>query len=135
MRLSPVADLHINAFTGGTITELGSGITNGVVEKKIVNGQEVFYLTQRPSIDVFEDASDLSSGSRGRGIIYWDLATALYIINDGTLYKSSQSNSISTAPTAGTTKCHFFVLGTKLILVDPANNEAFTVTTGDTVAG
>ena len=93
MRLSPVADLHINAFTGAIITELGSGITNGVVEKKIVNGQEVFYLSQRPSIDVFEDASALSSGSRGRGIIYWDLATALYIVNNDNLYKSSQSNS------------------------------------------
>ena len=50
--ITTIVDMHINAFSGGTITELESGITNGVVQTK--NG--ITYLTQRPSIDIFEDA-------------------------------------------------------------------------------
>ena len=130
MRLNPIADLHINAFSGAGITEKDSGIYNGMVD---VRGG-INYLTQRPSIDLFEDASVQGGGDRGRGIIYWDETSALYIINDGTLYKSSQSNSISTSPTAGTTKCHFLVLGATLILIDPANNQAFNITNADVVS-
>ena len=130
MRISLTPNMHINAFSGATITELDSGITNGVVEKR----GEILYLTQRPSIDVFEDASAQSAAARGRAIYYWEENSALYILNDGTLYKNSQSNSISTAPTAGTKKCKFLVLGSTLILLDKENDQGFTITTGDTVA-
>lgn len=129
MRIPVTPNLHINAFSGATITELESGITNGVVEKR----GNTLYLTQRPSIDVFEDASAQSAGSRGRAIFYWEENSALYILNDGTLYKNSQSNSISTSPTSGTKKCKFLVLGSTLILLDKENDQGFTISTSDTV--
>ena len=129
INLPLAVDLTINGFSGGAITELESGITNGVIEKV---GNRLF-LTQRPSIDIFEDASAQSAGSRGRGIFYWDGNSALYIVNDGTLYKDSQSNSISTLPTASHKKCKFLVLDTLLIMIDAVNDEAFTISTSDTV--
>ena len=129
MRLNPAADLHINAFNGAVITELESGITNGLVEKR----GDVVYLTQRPSIDVFEDADTHVSDARGRALIYWDETTALYIMNNDTVYKSSQSNSISTTPTAGTKKCHFLVLGANMVLLDPENNQGFQISNSDTL--
>ena len=130
MRLNPAADLHINAFNGAVITELESGITNGIVEKI---GERV-YLTQRPSIDVFEDADTHISDARGRALIYWDETSALYIVNNGTIYKSSQSNSISTGPTAGTQKCHFLVIGANMILLNPENDEGFQISNSDSVS-
>ena len=129
MRLNAASDLHINAFNGAVITELDSGMTNGVAEDR----GGVRYITQRPSIDVFEDASAQSAGSRGRGIYYWADGSALYIINDGTLYKADQASSISTSPTAGTKKCTFVELGDFLYLVDTENSQLFKITTGDTV--
>ena len=129
IRLPVVVDTHINKFSGGTITELESGIYNGVIE----NRQGIPYLTQRPSFDIFEDAGTHVADARGRGIYYWEDGSALYIVNNDNLYKASQSTSISSALTAGTKKCYFFVLGTLLILVNPENSEAFTINTGDTV--
>ena len=129
MRLNPAVNMHINAFSGATITELDSGMTNAVMELR----NDIPYITQRPSIDVFEDASTHVSDNRGRAIYYWALATSLYIFNNDTIYKGSQSTSLSTAPTAGTKKAKFLELGTNLILINPESDEAFTITTGGTV--
>ena len=130
MRVPLAVDLNINQFNGATITEMDSGITNGVVEKR----GEVFHVTQRPSIDVFEDASTHISDARGRAIHYWTETGGLYIVNDGTLYKDSQSNSISTSPTAGTQKCKFVELGDTLILLDAENDQGFRISNADSVA-
>lgn len=130
MRLPATPQLHINAFSGGTITELESGITNGIVQTK--NG--IPYLTQRPAIDVFEDADGLTADARGRGVFFWSENSILYIVNNDNLYKSNQGASISSGLTAGTKRVYFFPIGGKIILTDPENDEAWSVTTGDTVA-
>ena len=70
MRLPVTPDLFINKFSGASITELDSGVTNGVIELR----GDVPYLTQRPPIDLFGDASATISDARGRGIYYWDAA-------------------------------------------------------------
>ena len=129
MRVSLTPDLHINAFTGATITEKDSGITNGIVEKR----GDVLYLTQRPSIDVFEDASVNVADARGRAIYYWDSASDLYFLNNDTIYKNSHASSVSSSPTAGTKKCKFLEVGTELVLLDAENDQGFTITTGDVV--
>jgi hypothetical protein len=130
IRLPLIQDLHINAFSGGSITELESGITNGIVQTK--SGKP--YLTQRPSIDVSEDASDLISDAKGRGIFFWQSNSVTYLINDGTLYKATQGTSLSTSPSAGTKRCNFFPIGGKIIMCDSENSEAWSITTGDVVA-
>jgi len=130
VRLPLIPNVHINAFVGGAITELESGITNGVVHKK----GEVVYVTQRPGVDIVEDASTHIADTKGRGLYYWPENSTLYIINGGTLYKASQAISLSTSPTAGTERCYFFALGGVLLMLDPQNDEAWSITTGDTVA-
>jgi len=130
VRIPVTPDYRINQFSGGTISELESGITNGMIEVR----EGIPYLTQRPSIDIFEDASDEGANARGRAIHYWNLASALHILNDGTLYKGSYATSISTSPTAGTKKCKFLEFGTLLLLLDAENDQLFTINTSATVA-
>jgi hypothetical protein len=130
MRIPLTRDMYINDFSGATVTEFESLITNGMIEAK----GERAYLTQRPSFDVFEDAGTHISDARGRAIIYWDETSGLYILNNGTLYKNSQSNSISTSPAAGTQKCKFLILGSVLILLDAENDQGFTISNSDAVA-
>lgn len=129
MRIPLYADMNINEFTGASVTELGSGITNGVVEKR----DDRTFITQRPSIDVFEDASDHISDSRGRAIFYWEETDTIYIVNDNGLYKGTQGTSISTGLTTGTERCYFDVIGTTLLLINTEGDEAFTINSSDTV--
>lgn len=129
MRLPLAPPLHINDFNGATITEKDSGITNGIVEKR----GNVLYTTQRPSIDVFEDASVNVSDARGRAVYYWDAASDLYFLNNDTIYKNSHASVVSTSPTAGTKKCKFVEVGGVLVLLDAENDQGFTITTGDVV--
>lgn len=130
IRIPLVADLRINLFSGAGITEKESGMTNGMADEK----GGIVYATQRPSIDVFEDASTTTADARGRGLQYWDETSAVYFINDGTLYKTDYSTTVSTLPSAGTTKCFFYEIADTLVLLDPENDEGWTVTTSDVVA-
>lgn len=130
MRIPLAPNLHINAFNGATITEKDSGMINGIVEKR----GEVLYTTQRPSIDVFENASVNVSDARGRAIYHWDAADDLYFFNNDTIYKNSHASVVSASPTAGTKKCKFLEAGVYLVLLDAENNEGWTITTGDVVA-
>ena len=129
MRIPLTPDLHISAFNGATITEKDAGITNGIVEKR----GDVLYTTQRPSIDVFDDASTNVSDARGRAIYYWDAADDLYLLNNDTIYKNNHGSTVSSSPTAGTKKCKFIEAGGKLVLLDAENDQGFTITTGDVV--
>lgn len=129
MRIPLIPNLHINMFNGATIAELDAGITNGIVEKR----NDFIYVTQRPSIDVFEDASANVSDARGRAVYYWDSVGDLYFVNNGTIYKNSHASVVSTSPTAGTKKCKFVESGGLLVLLDTENSQGFTITTGDVV--
>ncbi len=129
MRIPLAVDLHINAFSGGTITEYDRGLTNAIVEKV---GSKT-YISQRPAIDVFGRASTLVSDAKGRGVHYWDENSALYLVNNGTLYKGTYATNVG-AVTAGTKRVYFEELNSKLIIIDPENDKGWTVTTGDTLA-
>lgn len=129
MRVKAWADLRIHKFDGATITELESGMFNGIIDIR----DEIPYLTQRPAIDVFSDASADITDGRGRGIYYWQDEPALYLMHDGTLYKDSYGSVLSASPTAGTKKCFFFEVGTLLVMLDPENDQGFTIDTSDVV--
>lgn len=128
MRLPVYNNLHINAFSGGEITDLESGMLNAVVVKNNAGD----YLTQRPSIDVFEDASATVTNQKGRAIYYWSSNSGLYFVNANTIYKGTYGTVIGTI-TTGTQKCYFFEVGTLLVLLDPQNNQGWTITTGGTL--
>jgi len=123
--LPAYSDLHINQFSAGTITELESGVKNGIVQ----DGASGKYLTQRPGVDVFVDASVTVADAAGRAIYYWDGNTALYFVNKGTVYKTDYATVIGSV-TAGTKKGHFVTIGTILFFLDPSNNQGWTITTG-----
>lgn len=125
MNLNAAVDLEIKNFSGATITDRESGITNGIVD--LSKGQPV--VTQRPAINVSEEATT----AKGRAVYFWDSNNVLYLLNNDTLYKNTYSTAIATTITAGTAKCKFLQLGTQLILVDPADSKAYTITTGDVV--
>jgi len=126
MNLNAAVDLEIKNFSGATITDRESGIFNGVIDSS--KGKPT--VTQRPSINLEEQAVT----ARGRAVYYWDANNVLYLLNDDTIYKNTYSGAMGTTITSGTKKCRFLQLGTRLILVDPADSKAYTITTGDVVA-
>jgi len=128
MRLSVVADLQIDKFAGPVITEYSAGMTNAMAIKE----DDRTYITQRPSIDIYEQASDHVTDARGRAVFYWDLNSAQYIVNNNKIYKGSQSNVIATI-TAGVDRCKFIPMGSVLVLVDQENDQAWTISTADVV--
>ena len=130
MRLPVASDLHINAFSGGVITEQESGMTNAVIEER----SGTSYITQRPSLDIYEDASAAVADARGRGIIYWDDLSAAYYVNNDTLYKSSYSTTISTALTAGTKNVKMLILSSTVIILDAENNQGFVLNNADSLS-
>jgi len=120
-------DLIIKGFSGATITRLEAGITNGMVDT--VNGVPI--TTQRPSIDLFDQATSI--GNRGRAIYFWDSNNTLYFLNDNTIYKADSNSGLATTITAGTKRCKFLQLNAHLILLNSDDNKGYYITTGDVV--
>ncbi len=102
-----------------------SGITNGF----IIDSKGKAVVTQRPSLNVTESAST----ARGRGNYYWDSNSTTYIVNDDTIYKANYSTAVATNITAGTKRVYFHQLSSLLCLIDPDDDAAYTISTGDTV--
>lgn len=129
-RIMPGVDLEITKFSGSSIDEYDAGLTNAIYEE--VNGKR--YITQRPSINIEQDASDDISDVQGRGLFYWDEESALYMVNYDTLYKTNYASVISAGLTAGSQKVHMMVLASLLIILDPENNKGWTCNTSDVVS-
>ena len=115
VRLPILTDEHINKFSGATITDRSGLITNGIVDN-YAGDKERVYLTQRPSVKIFDDASDTTVDASGRGLYYWSANSTRYFINKGTIYKSTYDNPLTvsasgaltgTSMTDGTSKLYF----------------------------
>jgi len=131
-RLPIARDMRISEFSGGTITDFSSYMQNAMVEKVESDTGDRLIVTQRPSINMIEDCSDTVSKVKGRGIYFWDAASSDYFVNDDTIYKDGYATVIGTI-SSGTKKCSFHEVGAVLVLVDPENNQAWTITTGGTL--
>lgn len=116
-------DLHIESFSGGTITQIESGATN-VVYGQYGDGR--WYATQRPGVNQFEDASVTVSDARGRSCYYWDAVSDKYIVNAGKVYKGSYSGT-SMNITTGTQRIFMGEVGNYLVILDHENNEGWTI--------
>ena len=128
----PVAvDFVIKSFSGAGITEYASGLTNGVVQKL----GDKLQVTQRPSIDIFEDAESAAGlDSRGRGVYFWEHNNTLYFVENDTVYRNDYGTTVGTI-TAGTERVEFHEANVSgganvLIIVDAENNNAAKITTG-----
>jgi len=132
-RLPVARNMKISSFSGGTVTDYSSYMENAIVSKVESDTGERIVATQRPSINMLYDASDTVVKDKGRGIYYWDAATSDYFINDDTIYKVNYDTVIGTI-TSGTGKCSFHEVGSVLVVVDPENNEVWTITTAGVLA-
>ena len=133
IRLPIARDMKISNFSGNTISAYSSYMQNTMVDKIDSDTGERMIVTQRPAIDMVEDASTTVAKVMGRGIYYWDVNSSDYFINEDTVYKAGYTNSIGTI-TTGVDRCYFFEVGTRLVIVDPENNEVWTITSGDVLA-
>lgn len=124
-RITAVANLHILKFSGGTIQVKASGTTNGVYDQYPAGN---WYLTQRPGVNIFEDASaEGVTDNRGRGVYYWNAVGAKYFVNDDTVYKAGYSAPLAATLTAGTERVYFFEIGAYLVILDPENDEGWYI--------
>lgn len=133
IRLPVARDMKIADFSGGTITAYSSYMQNAMIDKIASDTGERMIVTQRPAIDMVEDASATVSKLNGRGIYHWPTNSADYFINDDTIYKGGYVNTVGTI-TSGVDRCYFFEVGARLVVVDPENNEVWTITSGDVLA-
>lgn len=131
-KISLIPDLDIHAFSGSGVTDYNSGMTNCLVHN--VNG--VNKATQRPSIDITEDASTVSSppdNDRGRGIYYWENNSKLYIVNDNDVFSVTQdstrlSESTGTFPSGSERVTILEMIGVpRLVILDAENDEGWVM--------
>lgn len=127
MRIPVTTSLTIEEFSGGVITVPVSQTKNCIYGRR-ASGQ--IFATQRPGINIFEDASGTVSDIQGRGIIYWDEVDALYFVNNDTVYKSSYGAPLAATMSAGTERVDMFVIGSYLVILDSENNEGWYITSG-----
>ena len=123
-RIPVVTSLSIDSFSGGVINVASSLATNAIFNT-YADGR--VYATQRPSINIFEDASATVADTKGRGIYYWNKASARYFVNDDTVYKGDYSAPLAATLTSGTDKVYFFEIGDYLVILDPQNNQGWYI--------
>jgi len=123
-RIPVITNLSIDSFSGGVVTKVASSTKNAVFGT-YSDGR--VYATQRPSINIFEDASATVADEQGRGIYYWNKVDARYFVNKDTVYKGDYSSPLAATMTAGTDKVYFFEVGDYLVIIDPENNEGWTI--------
>lgn len=126
-RLPIIRDLKIDSFSGGTIISMSSYMQNVMVDKYSSDTGERLVATQRPGINMIHDASVSVAKVKGRGMYHWGETSSDYFVNDDTVYKGGYGGVIGTI-TSGTKKCSFHEVGGRLVIVDPENNEIWTIT-------
>jgi len=126
-RIPVTTTLSIDNFSGGVVNVASSSSTNAIFNQ-YADGR--YFATQRPSVNIFEDASATVADAKGRGVYYWDKVSALYFVNDDTVYKGNYSAPLGVALSSGTDKIYFFEVGDNLVIIDPENNEGWYITSG-----
>jgi len=123
-------ELSIEEFAGGVITVPQSMCTN-IIFGKYPSGN--VFATQRPSVNVFEDASVSVADVKGRGVYHSNLIDDRYFVNDGVVYKGSYSAPLAQNITPGTERVDFFEVGDFLVIIDSENNEGWFIAAGNPV--
>lgn len=131
MKVSVAQNLNIEAFSGSSVTDYASGNTNTILTEK--NGAAC--ITQRPSIDISESTDALALNDRGRGIYYWEENSKLYIVNDASIYATTQNSAAVGTMTTGTEAVTIVeTLGTPyLVFLDAENDEGWYMTTAESL--
>jgi hypothetical protein len=129
-RVPLAVDLTIENFSGSSITNFSSFIKNGIVEIQKSDPYDKVVVTCRPSFDVYEEND--TGTEKGRGYIYWADNSAGYFVNDDTVYKNNYATTVGTI-SSGSSKVYFYPVGADLVLIDPENDEGWTIDSGNTL--
>lgn len=128
-RVPLLQSLDIEGFTTAVLDGKGMYVKNCIIER-YPSGTE--YSTQRPTVGVYEDASDTVSKIKARGLYYWDAVNALYIVNDDTVYKNTYSTAVTNTITSGTDRVYMNELGIYLFLIDEQDNKGYYISSAAT---
>jgi len=126
-RIPVTTSLSIDSFSGGVVNVASSSATNAIFNK-YADGR--FFATQRPSINIFENASATVADTKGRGIYYWNKVGARYFVNDDTVYKGDYTAPLAATMTSGSDKVFISEIGDYLVIIDAENNEGWYIASG-----
>lgn len=146
VRLPLLTSAHIDSFTGATVNNEAGRIYNGIVDKYTSESDRP-YVTQRPHISMFIDASaTVGVGTKGRGVYFWAINAKRYIVNDDTVYQDDYTTALTVYDpgaggaglTSGTEKVYFAEFATAnatyLFIINPEGNQVFVISSAaDTV--
>ena len=125
MRIPITTQLSIESFSGGVANRKVSGTINAIYGKR---ADGTVFITQRPAINIYEDCSGAGIGdAAGRGVYYWNKASAKYFVNSDTVYKANYGAPLAQAMSAGVERVEFFELGEYLVIIDSENNEGWYI--------
>lgn len=127
-----VRDFTVAKISNSVMSKHDAFMVNCMVMNR--NGKTV--VTNRPPINLLIDASEHSVTGTGRGSFYWEDNSTLYTVNGGTVYRWSgtTATSVGSLTANARSRVYFGQVGTRLILVDPQNNDAWTIQTDHTLA-
>src|SRR5574343_2026554 len=94
-RIPFAVDLEVEEFVSGVIVTPASLLTNLVLSQHPSDGR--FFVTQRPAVNITNDASLTVSAARGRGCYYWNAVSAMYFANAADIYKASYGTTVREA--------------------------------------
>jgi len=133
-----IPELHLEDFSGSAIN-IANLYNKNCVPGQYQNGRP--YITQRPSIDLFLDASLGGASALGRGSYYWGDADARYIVNGAKIYSSDYSTELDVwddaaktsadSITSSTGRVYFIEMKNHLLILDPDNNEGWYILLSD----
>jgi len=138
-RVPCITSEHIISFTGGNISNT-AGLLKNVIVDSYAGEKDRLYITQRPSVSLFDDASDDTVNTDGRGIYHWAANDVRYFVNNNIMYRDSYSAPmtvtaegalVGTAMSAGTEKVYFLEwssdLNDYLFIIDPQASDVFII--------
>lgn len=98
--------------------QFNSGLFNVLAETP--HPEMAPYLTQRPGIEIYIDASETVADVRGRCVHYWEATDSLYFQNDDTLYGDGYANVVGTMD-SGSTPVTVAEMADYLVFIDHEN--------------
>jgi hypothetical protein len=130
VRVPLAVTLNVEQFSGTTVTQFSSFLKNAVVEQVGPEPDKKVFVRHRPAFST--NVENITAKVAGRGIFFWEDNSTLYYVNDDTVYRGNYT-SVGTI-SSGTKKCYFTQVGLRLLLIDPENDEAWTIQTDHTLA-
>ena len=107
----------------------GAEFSENIMIETYSNGNS--YATQRPGLTITNTPDFSTDEARGRGAYHWERAAASYAVVNTKVIKDG--GSVIGFIGSGISKVHFIETDQYLVILDPANNQGWTVNLSDAV--